>query len=48
MKRCGFITATRFAGTARYSIEIDIPEGADNWEIDLGYVRESARVFING
>ncbi len=40
--------AKRFAGTARYSIDIDIPEGADNWAIDLGDVRESARVFING
>jgi len=40
--------ATRFAGTGRYSIEIDIPRAADNWVIDLGDVRESARVFING
>ncbi len=40
--------AKRFAGTARYSIEIDIPAGADEWELDLGDVRESARVFING
>ena len=40
--------ATRFAGTGRYSIEINIPKDADNWVIDLGDVRESARVFING
>jgi lysophospholipase L1-like esterase len=40
--------AERFAGTARYSIEVNIPDGADDWEIDLGDVRESARVFING
>jgi hypothetical protein len=40
--------AQRFAGTARYSIEIDIPKTADDWVIDLGDVRESARVFING
>ena len=40
--------AKRFAGTARYSIEVNIPDGADDWEIDLGDVRESARVFING
>ena len=40
--------AKRFAGTGRYSIEITIPEGADNWVIDLGDVRESARVIING
>lgn len=38
----------RFAGTARYSIEIDIPKGIEQWDIDLGDVRESARVFING
>jgi hypothetical protein len=40
--------AKRFAGTALYSIEIDIPKSADDWEMDLGDVRESARVFING
>ena len=40
--------AKRFAGTARYSIEVNIPDGANDWEIDLGDVRESARVFING
>jgi len=40
--------ARRFAGTARYSIEIDITTSADNWVIDLGDLRESARVFING
>jgi hypothetical protein len=40
--------AGSFAGTGRYSIEIDLPKGADNWVIDLGDVRESARVFING
>jgi hypothetical protein len=38
----------RFAGTAHYSIEIDIPKGIEQWNIDLGDVRESARVFING
>ena len=27
---------------------MDIPEVAEDWEIDLGDVRESARVFING
>lgn len=40
--------AKRFAGTARYSTEVEIPGNADNWEIDLGDVRESARVIING
>ena len=40
--------AQRFAGTARYSIEFDLPTKADDWIIDLGDVRESARVIING
>ncbi|HUV13047.1 MAG TPA: glycoside hydrolase family 2, partial [Acidobacteriota bacterium] len=41
--------ARRFAGTARYSIEFDLPDAeADDWMIDIGVVRESARVFING
>ena len=44
----GDAEAKRFAGTARYSIEVEIPEGVGDWEIDLGDVRESARVFING
>jgi hypothetical protein len=44
----GDAEAKRFAGTARYSIDVEIPEGVDTWEIDLGDVRESARVFING
>jgi len=44
----GDAEARRFAGTARYSIDVDIPEVAEDWEIDLGDVRESARVFING
>ena len=36
-------------GTALYSIEIDLPQlKADNWILDLGDVRESARVRING
>ena len=44
----GDAEAKCFAGTARYSIEVEIPEGVGDWEIDLGDVRESARVFING
>lgn len=37
-----------FAGTARYTIDIDMPpENADRWFLDLGDVRESARVRIN-
>jgi len=44
----GDAEAKRFAGTARYSIDVEVPGGVDQWEIDLGDVRESARVFING
>jgi hypothetical protein len=41
--------AKRFAGTARYSTEFDAPSTlADDWLVDLGDVRESARVSING
>ena len=41
--------AKRFAGTARYRIEFDLPATqADDWQLDLGDVRESARVRING
>ena len=41
--------ADRFAGAARYTIEVDVPEQeADGWLIDLGDVRESARVWVNG
>ena len=35
-------------GLPGISIEIDIPKTADDWFIDLGDVRESARVFVNG
>ncbi len=39
----------RFAGTGRYTIEFNLPAiQADDWVIDLGDVRESARVTING
>ncbi len=40
----------RFAGTARYVIEVTLPRGAraDDWRLDLGDVRETARVFVNG
>jgi len=40
----------RFGGTARYEIEFMLPSGteADNWLLDLGDVRETARVFVNG
>jgi hypothetical protein len=41
--------ARRFAGTARYRIQFDEPEKrAEAWELDLGDVRETARVTLNG
>ena len=41
--------AKRFAGTARYRLEFDAPAStADAWELDLGDVRETARVTLNG
>jgi hypothetical protein len=41
--------AQRFAGTGRYHIEFDKPAAvADDWMLDLGDVRESARVTLNG
>ncbi|MFM8618157.1 MAG: glycosyl hydrolase [Opitutaceae bacterium] len=42
-------TAQRFGGTARYTLEFDAPTGvADDWRLELGDVRESARVVVNG
>ena len=40
----------RFAGAARYVTSVTLPENAaaKRWIIDLGDVRESARVWING
>jgi hypothetical protein len=41
--------AKRFAGTARYRVVFDAPaQRADAWELDLGDVRETARVTLNG
>ena len=42
--------AKAFAGTARYSLKFDLPDNADadDYVLDLGDVRESARVRING
>jgi hypothetical protein len=38
-----------FAGTARYTLSFDRPAGAaSDWLLDLGDVRESARVRLNG
>lgn len=37
-------------GTARYSVDFTLPQGvnADEWVLDLGDLRESARVKVNG
>ena len=41
--------AKRFAGAARYGIQVDLPDKRpDGWFLDLGDVRESARVWVNG
>lgn len=41
--------AQRFAGAARYTTTVNLPETkADGWYLDLGDVRESARVWVNG
>jgi hypothetical protein len=41
--------ARRFGGTARYRIEFDLPAGeGHDFLLDLGDVRESARVRVNG
>lgn len=42
--------AERFAGTAAYETEFELPEGASaqDWLLDLGDVRETARVWVNG
>ena len=39
----------RFAGTARYELAFELPaSAADDWLLDLGDVREVARVSVNG
>jgi hypothetical protein len=42
--------AERFAGTARYETEFNLPGGvaADDWILDLGDLRETATVWLNG
>jgi hypothetical protein len=42
--------ALRFAGTARYTMSFNIPDSlmAGHWQLELGEVRESARIRING
>jgi hypothetical protein len=46
--RSGDPETERFAGTAKYSLEFDAPEGAGPWMLDLGEVCHSARVRLNG
>ncbi|MBD0831563.1 glycosyl hydrolase [Aestuariibaculum sediminum] len=41
--------AEAFSGTATYTIQFEAPEiEADNWKLNLGDVRESAKVWLNG
>lgn len=41
--------ADRFAGAARYTTTVNVPDAAaGGWLLDLGDVRESARVWVNG
>ncbi len=41
--------AALFSGTARYRTEFQAPAAeADDWRLDLGEVRETARVSVNG
>jgi hypothetical protein len=46
----GDAEAQRFAGTATYRLEFELPADAraDDWLLDLGDVRETARVRLNG
>ncbi|MBA7539231.1 hypothetical protein ES705_31510 [subsurface metagenome] len=46
--RLGDKEALRFAGAARYSIDIELTDlKSERWMLDLGDVRESARVSVN-
>ncbi|MFD0990149.1 glycosyl hydrolase [Mariniflexile jejuense] len=41
--------AEAFSGTATYTLQFDAPTiEADNWNLNLGDVRESAKVWLNG
>jgi hypothetical protein len=41
--------AEAFSGTATYNLKFDAPKTeADNWSLNLGDVRESAKVWLNG
>ena len=41
-------SAKVYAGTGRYTINFEVKGEADDWLLDLGNLRESARVRING
>ena len=45
--RLGGADAQRFAGTARYTITFDAPARENTYLLDLGSVRDSARVRLN-
>lgn len=49
-RELGFWTARddRFAGTVRYTLRFDWPDAGSRQFLDLGVVRESARVRLNG
>ena len=40
--------AARFSGSARYRVTFDVPAPAGIWRLELGDVRETARVTLNG
>jgi hypothetical protein len=44
----GDADADRFAGTARYSLHFDAPDGANDFLLDLGRVAKTARIRLNG
>jgi len=47
--RLGDSEAQRFAGAVRYETSFDLPDvNPGNWMLELGDVRESARVAVNG
>lgn len=46
--QAGGESVQRFAGAARYTIRFDAPSRVRSWSLDLGDVRESARVSLNG
>ena len=41
-------SAKVYAGTGRYTINFELNDEADEWLLDLGKLRESARVRVNG